>query len=171
MIPPNEPDPHRSLRDATRVSRVLGGLLLLAGAIWMVPVVAHFDDYAADPLSLMLYLAAPILLFFGPATLYLVAAPGITRGQRGLTVLALVVAAAQLLLACFIAAAVIAFHRPGSGLIDVEIAIAIVLTFSFEVVYLINALRAMKRPEVNPARGFEPVICHSDKSRAADEHS
>ena len=171
MTSPDAPDPRRPLRDAARVSRVLGALLILAGIVCVSAVLVRTRGGLSALHSTSIFAGFTTVLFFGPGILYLVCASYIKRAQRWAAILALVIAGNQLLVACILLAAAAVQVGSGSGIVGIEVALALVLLFGAEVVYLINAWRAINRVEAR--RGFEVVVTSpadaASKPGAADD--
>jgi hypothetical protein len=162
MLPPKG-DPRRPLHLAVRSARVLGVMFLLLGLIGVVPVLFRFGPMGASAPVMLILVAS--LMYFGPATCYLVFASFLAAYRPWAVTATLVVALLNTLLMLLVTCGVViaslaapSFEWAMAAIVGVFVLFLIAL--GQMLYHLIRSYPAVKLPPFGRegAQGFAPVF-------------
>jgi hypothetical protein len=156
-LPPKN-DPQRPLAFAVRVARLLGLLLIVLGALWLVPIM--FFDVAKHP-TLAIFQVRGAMLALIPGGAYLTLSLALQRRRLWAAVMTIVIAGIHAALSLWIAVALgtsLARDEVSSEWFIVFGAVLLLTAALGQLIFFVaRALRTIRNPPVEQARGFDPL--------------
>lgn len=157
MSLPPRGDPDRPLMFAVRIARLLGLLLIVLGALWLIPMM--FFDVAKHPM-LAFFQVRGAMLALVPGGAYLTLSIGLHRRQLWSAVATIVIAGIHAGLCLWVAMALgrsLARGEAETWWFVVLAAVLLLVGALGQLMFFVaKALHAIRNPPIEAARGFEP---------------